>query len=999
MDGKWPSQAPREGSRHHLTVLFADLCDSTRLAEAIDAEVLAGVLNAWRDAAHRAVARHGGMVARVQGDGALAVFGYPQAGEQDVRRAADAALDLRAELESIAVPGMPGGAHALQLRAGIHSGLVYIEPGDIERGRFNLVGPTPHTAARLCAVAHEGEICASERALGPAMAFFDVGEAELHSLKGVAEPVRVRRIRGRATVQRRYDAGARRGLATFTGRDAVLQQIGGEWEASRSDGPRCVLLVGQPGVGKTRLIEEFAQSPALETALRLRGYCESYPIADPLQPSLQLYPIAEPLQPFLQLLRQALGEEPDAPAARLLAATGADAAAIANAQAWPKLIAAWLGQLAQQQPLLIVLDDWQWADDASRQTLDRILALPCPMLVLVASRSAVAAGLESRAPMTIELPPLASADSRELATYWLPRMDPFVLDEIHVYSGGIPLYVEELCHEVAAGGRLPQGGTAWLNTLIVSRMDRLTRPAAALLGTAAVLGNVFPAWLLLGLAGCAEDDSRLIALREQDFLFSADQPGLMRFKHGITRDAIYATVGLAEKRRLHGEVARLLYAAQNDDGESALEALAYHHSAAENRGPAAGFAERAGDKAMAANALDSARAQYTAALRDLDLLPVLSIEQTRRWCRIAQKLGMACVFDPISIPDRERLLRRAVELAQALEDGNVQARAEYWLGYALYAVGRARPGAAHCRRALELAQASGDEPLAAQVRATLGQALTALARYDEALPLLDDAIDSKRRRAGSGGGSTAIGSAYALACKGLLLTDTGRFAAADDCFAESRALLGASAHPVAGSVCGLMSISLLWQGRWDEAIEIGELGARVADRSRSRQLLAMGRASAGFGRWARGRDPAGMRAVQESIDWIETRGGNFMVSLLYGWLIEAASERGDETAARRHAARLLLRARDGDRIGEAMGCRALARLAHAQGRDAEALRWLERAEASARFRKAPHEEAHNLRCRALVDRTADAEELLAAAQRLHEELGLRAFETPAPAGA
>src|SRR5947209_1418518 len=101
MDHTTASGSAREGARQHLTVLFADLCDSTRLAEAIDAEVLAGVLDAWRDAAHAAVSRHGGIVVRVQGDGALAVFGHPQAGEQDVRRAVDAALDLRAELEAI----------------------------------------------------------------------------------------------------------------------------------------------------------------------------------------------------------------------------------------------------------------------------------------------------------------------------------------------------------------------------------------------------------------------------------------------------------------------------------------------------------------------------------------------------------------------------------------------------------------------------------------------------------------------------------------------------------------------------------------------------------------------------------------------------------------------------------------------------------------------------------------------------------------------------------
>jgi tetratricopeptide (TPR) repeat protein len=274
-----------------------------------------------------------------------------------------------------------------------------------------------------------------------------------------------------------------------------------------------------------------------------------------------------------------------------------------------------------------------------------------------------------------------------------------------------------------------------------------------------------------------------------------------------------------------------------------------HLSAAGELSRAAVHAEGAGDKAMASNALDSARAQYTAALRDLDGLPSLSAPDMVRWCNVAQKLGMACVFDPISIPDREHFLERAVTLANALGDTNIRARAEYWLGYTRYAVGRARAGLPHCLQALELARASGDNRLAAQVRATLGQSLTAVARYAEAVPLLDEAIDSKKRGAAPGGG-VAIGSAYALANKGLLLSDHGEFVSADDCFAQALALLGGSEHPVASSVCGLMSIALLWQGRWDEAIRVADEGARIARNSRSRQLLALCRSMAGYGRWA-----------------------------------------------------------------------------------------------------------------------------------------------------
>jgi class 3 adenylate cyclase/tetratricopeptide (TPR) repeat protein len=930
------------GSRRFLTLMFADLCESSRLAALVDAEEFAVVLLRLRQAARAVVARHEGLVARIQGDGVLAFFGHPASGENVSRRAVEAAIDLRDAINSLHVAGMRGAAARIGLHTGIHAGLVFISEGDIERGRFDLVGHTVNTAARLCSIAQDGEICVSESALGPAAEFF-VGEVSRDvEIKGQDERLRVRTITGRAQVQRRFEASSSRGLAGFVGRSTAWQRLDAGWQRALQGRPVCMLVTGQPGLGKTRLIEEFARSNILRRGTVLRGFCESYLGA-------------EPLQPFLQMLRAA--------GTTVVVEGGADGGAHTPAAT----VARWVAARAAHCPVLMVLDDWQWADDASRQTLDRVLEIEAPLLVLVASRTAAAAAVGARPHEVVDLLPLEHVETRNVVGHWLPLLDPFLMSEIHSYAGGIPLFIEELCHAIAAGGQIhagvPQSGTAWISALVESRVARLDAEPAELLRVASVLGASFTEALLTRLVGSCPGDPRLAVLAEQDFLFAADQPGLLRFKHGITRDSVYATVGLADRQRLHARVAALLQEAEG--GDAAPEVQAYHLSAAGQHGPAAGFAESAGDKAMTANALDRAREQYTSALRDLDALPSLSTNDQTRWCRVAQKLGMACVFDPISIPDRERLLERAVTLALQLEDGNIQARAEYWLGYSRYAVGRAKSGLPHCQRALRLAEASGDVRLAAQVRATLGQALTAVCRYDEALPLLEEAIVTKRRAAAPGG-STAIGSAFALASKGLLLTDRGAFIEARTCFAEARSLLGASAHPVASSVCGLMGIALLWQGAWDEAIAVAEEGARVAEDSRSRQLLAMGRSIAGYARWVSTGDSAGAYAVHEALRWIETRAGRFMISLLYGWQLEAAAAQGDEKSARRLAARLLLRARDGDHIGEAMGCRAMARLAASRGSPVEADAWLARAERAAAMRGSPHEAANNLLGRAAL---------------------------------
>jgi hypothetical protein len=322
------------------------------------------------------------------------------------------------------------------------------------------------------------------------------------------------------------------------------------------------------------------------------------------------------------------------------------------------------------------------------------------------------------------------------------------------------------------------------------------------------------------------------------------------------------------------------------------------------------------------------------------------------------------------------------------------ARAEYWMGYLLYARGQARPSRAHCEAALALAAQTGDERLAAQVRATLGQVLHAACDYAGAGPLLDAAIDSKRRQRRPGG-SIAVGSAYALACKGAMLGDQGRFDLADECFAEAMQLLGDTLHQVASSVRNWISCCWQWQGRWAEAAEMADASTHVAEQVRSRQLLAMSRALRGHARWALAHREEDLQAMRDSIAWIEERRGGLVTSLVYGHLVDACVEAGQAAQARRHAARLLMRARQDDRLGQADGCRALARSAAAAGDAARAAHYLTLAEGAAQARASPHEHAKNLLAWAALARQrgrhGEASGLAQAAAERFARLGMPAY--------
>jgi class 3 adenylate cyclase len=963
-------------SRRYLTLLFSDLSQSTRIGALLEAELYGLLIVRLHGLYTSIVERHGGLVARIQGDGMLAVFGHPQSAEDDVRRAAEAALELHAAVRALPPePTLPAELSRFTLHSGLHSGLVLVSEGDVMRGRLELTGHAPNVAARLAQEAGADEILASEASLGPERQLFVTVARRQIVPRGTELPIGVCCIVQRAGVLRRFEALKLHGLAPYVGREAERERLAALLPAlSPGDRPGCgavMVVAGGVGIGKTRLVEEFLHRAETAGCEIHRGWCERDPVA-------------EPMLPWRQMLRAL----PEAPAA-------ADAAAIAASFA----------KLAGETPQVLFVDDWQWADDASHQTLRALaeLAGRAPVLVVLTQRGAAAGvgpedtvgGLRSAtSPMlSIELAPLPDAQAEEAVTHLLPGVSPFLRDAIVDHAGGNPLFLEELCHAVQAGAGLESivgggagggrsgGTTAWLDALIASRVARLPPEQAVLVRSAAVLGHTIPDWLFERVTGVGLRDAAVLALAEEDLLYPDAMQRRLVFKHGVARDAIYRAVGLAERSRLHQLAAGALHeasfgAAAGAAGSPAsadehAEALAWHYAAAGLPAAAAQMAERAADKALAASALDRAKAHYRSALAAMDKLePAPSVQQ--RWVAVAQRLGLACVFDAdaADLP----LYRRGVELAMVLGDAKAEARMRYWLAYVAYGVGNLRLSIAQATQALQLARDAGDDRLAVQLAATLGQALAAAAQYAQALPLLDAAIAVKRQhRSGSG---LAVGLNYTLAVKATLLADRGGFEAADALFAEAVAPVQGLNHQVEASILGLHAVTLLWQGRDAEALECGERCQRIGERVRSLFTIAMGRSSAAFARWRVAGAPAGsagsassadIAAVSESSHWLEERGVHLFGSLNQGWLAEMQARAGNAEAARRAAVRALLAARRGDWLGLPQAGRAMARLLASRGEPQAAEFWLRQADRAAARRGAVHEQHRNLELRSQLE--------------------------------
>jgi class 3 adenylate cyclase len=285
-----PAEAPRaatarEAERRQLTVMFVDLVGSTALAARLDPEDMREVLRAYQDTCAGVIARFEGFVAKFMGDGVLAYFGYPQAHEDEAERATRAGLALAATIGGLRAPN----GDALAARVGIATGLVVVGDliGEGAPQEQAVVGETPNLAARLQAVAAPGQVVIAEptrRLLGASFELEDLGE---HDLKGIARPVDAFAVTGERSVESRFEARSGLALLPMVGRDQELALLLERWTQAKAGEGQGVLLVGEAGIGKSRISRALLDAVANEPHTRIRYQCSPYHADSPLWPVIQ----------------------------------------------------------------------------------------------------------------------------------------------------------------------------------------------------------------------------------------------------------------------------------------------------------------------------------------------------------------------------------------------------------------------------------------------------------------------------------------------------------------------------------------------------------------------------------------------------------------------------------------------------------------------------------------------------------------------------------------
>ena len=466
--------APAEAERRQLTVMFCDLVGSTALSARLDPEDLRAVIGAYHRCVAKVIGRGGGFVAKYMGDGVLAYFGYPRADEHDAERAVRAALKL---VEKVA--GLDTVAAApLQVRVGIATGLVVVGDliGEGASQEQAVVGETPNLAARLQALAEPGAVViapSTRRLTGGLFDYVDLGAVEL---KGLGAPVMASRVVRGSAAESRFEALHGRDLTPLVGRDEELALLQRRWQQAKAGEGRVVVLIGEPGIGKSRLAQAMLEEPAGEPYTRLRYFCS---------PHHQ----ASALHPFITQIEYAAGfSREDMPEARLaklealLARSNAGAEEIgfiAERMSIPtgdkyrlpdltpqrrkeKTLDALLAQMARlaaQQPVLMLFEDAHWIDPTSLEllTLTVARASTLPLLLLVTARPEFTPPWPAEAHVTTL--PLARLGRREGMTL-VERsaggkaLPAAILEQILARTDGVPLFLEELTKTIIESGLL-----------------------------------------------------------------------------------------------------------------------------------------------------------------------------------------------------------------------------------------------------------------------------------------------------------------------------------------------------------------------------------------------------------------------------------------------------------------------------------------------------------------------------------------------------------------
>jgi class 3 adenylate cyclase/tetratricopeptide (TPR) repeat protein len=765
------------GERRQLTVMFCDLVGSTALSEKLDPEELRSLLHAYRNLCGDVIARYGGFVARYVGDGILTYFGWPTAHEEDAERA------VRAALEIVHTVKRASSTEDLAVRIGIATGPVVVgeQAGTGDQSKL-AVGSTPNLAARLQGLATADQIViatSTRRLIGNAFEVTDLGE---HDLRGIAEPVHAWRVERALATESRFDANrGDNALTPLVGRGEELDLLLSRWSQARDGEGQVVLLSGEAGIGKSRILSALREQLQVQDVQALRFQCSPYYV------NSAFWPVIDNFERALKFTRD---ETPDAKLDKLetLIVTYysrplVDVRFIAAILSIPfearygtlamtpqkykdetlRTLVDLIEAAARKQPSVMLFEDAHWADPTTLEVLDLLIdrVRTVPLLVVLTHRPEFQSRWSEQGHVgALNLSKLTRGQSAAMvsAVAGGKALPAGLLEQILTRTDGVPLFVEELTKSILESGELRETGDhyeydgspravtipATLRDSLMARLDRFM-PVKEIAQIGAAIGREFGYELIAAVAPMpqAQLDDALTRLSESGLAFRRGTPpdAVYAFKHALVQDAAYDSLLKSRRQQLHAKIARVIEARFPNIRTTEPEALAHHLTAAGLTEAAVPLWRSAGELALRRMALVEAISHLN---QGLELASTLPQSSQRDASELQLRSLLATAWLPLkgwAAPELWASLHPALPLAKSLERHDALTQIFSGLFSNVLSQGRVAESVPWAEEMLDLAEAAGNPDLLIIAHMTACDCHFCLGELDKALEHADRVLD------------------------------------------------------------------------------------------------------------------------------------------------------------------------------------------------------------------------------------------------------------------
>jgi class 3 adenylate cyclase/tetratricopeptide (TPR) repeat protein len=686
-----PTPLP-EGERRQATIVFSDLSGYTSMNEKLDPEEVEAIMSRIKKEAVRIVERHEGIVNQFVGDEVLALFGIPTANEDDPVRAVKAAFEIHELVRQISSEVEERIDIKLRMHTGIASGLVVTHIRDIREGSYGITGDTVNIGARLATRADADEIIVGPETYSLIALFFETETLDKVTVRGRAQPLIPYRVKRELAVRNRFEAAEKLGFTEFTGRKQELITLYSNLDKSTAGNGQFVTIAGEAGVGKSRLIYEFRHSLNQNEITVLQGHCQSYgtsipyfPHTNALKRGLNLHDedtasellekavsnilvIDQKLERYLPLYLH------------LLSIQNQDYQLPGHLQgqelklAIQEALAAIFILNSKKQPMVLILEDWHWTDEASESALKYIVSLTSShsLMILVIYRPDYSANWGNWSHHT---PIILNAFDKPgcedfIKTVWQSDLLPEgIAGLIHERTGGNPFFIEEICNAFTEDGTVQIKDRQAILThslenitlpktvqaVIRARLDRLDRNSRESLRLASVIGREFTRRILEQISSSREQLSQ--SLEELKLLELIQQIRVIpeaeyMFKHIITQEVTYETLLHKKRKELHDLVGRAIEELYQDRIEDQVNLLYRHFSQAANWPKAVEYGRRAANRAYRLGQFQEAATMLDGAQLCLLKLPESRLQQENR-----VDLYLEMVWPLLFLGDLDRALK------------------------------------------------------------------------------------------------------------------------------------------------------------------------------------------------------------------------------------------------------------------------------------------------------------------------------------------------------